>query len=60
MGSTKSGPRAVSPTVELSKEFRHTNYRETIERMLKNGICKEGTAKAMLGRVEELVGEGSE
>lgn len=60
MGSTKSGARAVPSNVELTKEFRYTNYRETIARMLSNGICKEGTAKAMLDRVEELVGEGHE
>lgn len=56
MGATKSGARKVPPTVELSEEFRYTNYRETIERMLKFGICKDYTAKAMLDRVEALVG----
>lgn len=60
MGSTKSGTRKVPPTVELTKEFRYTNYRETIVRMLENGICSKDTALDMLDRVEELVGEGNE
>ena len=60
MGATKSGARKVPPAVELTKEFRYTNYRETIERMLEFGICRDYTAKAMLDRVEKLVGEGSE
>lgn len=60
MGSTKSGARKVPPTVELSKEFRYTNYSETIERMLAYGICSKRAAEAMLTRVETLVGEGSE
>lgn len=60
MGSTKSGARKVPPTVELSKEFRYTNYRETITRMLDNGVCSKHAAEAMLKRVEVLVGEGSE
>lgn len=60
MGSTKSGARKVPPTVELSDEFRYMNYRETIVRMLENGICSKGTALDMLDRVEELVGEGNE
>lgn len=60
MGATKSGARKVPPTVELSKEFRYTNYVETIQRMADYGICKESTAKTMLDRVEELVGEGKE
>lgn len=60
MGSTKSGARAVPRNVELTKEFRYTNYRETIARMLVNGICDKNTAKDMLDRVEVLVGEGSE
>lgn len=60
MGSTKSGSRAVPSNVELSKEFRYMNYRETIARMLTNGICEKGTAEAMLDRVEGLVGEASE
>lgn len=60
MGSTKSGARAVPPNVELTKEFRYTNYRETVARMLATGICSKESAKAMLDRVEILVGEGSE
>jgi hypothetical protein len=60
MQSPKSGKHKVPANVELSVEFRRTNYRETIERMLAYGICKESTAEAMLGRVEALVGEGSE
>ncbi len=60
MSDTKPGKRKLPPRIELTAEFRYTNYRETIERMLKNGICKKGTAQAMLGRVEKLVGEGSE
>lgn len=60
MGATKSGARKVPPAVELTKEFRYTNYRETIARMLENGICSKDTALGMLDRVEELVGEGCE
>lgn len=60
MQSTKSGKRKVPANVELSTEFKYANYRETIERMLANGICKKSTAEDMLGRVENLVGEGSE
>lgn len=60
MGSTKSGARKVPPNVELTQEFRYTNYRETIARMLSNGVCSKDTAKAMLERVEVLVGEGDE
>jgi hypothetical protein len=59
MGSVKSGTRNVPKDVELSREFLYTNYRETIARMLAFGICKEGTAKDMLDRVETLVGEGT-
>ena len=59
MGSTKSGARAVPPNVELTQEFRYMNYRETVARMLANGICSKETAEAMLNRVEILVGEDS-
>jgi len=60
MGSVKSGTRNIPQDVELSKEFLYDNYRETIARMLVNGICSKGKAEEMLDRVEVLVGEGSE
>lgn len=60
MGSVKSGTRNIPQNVELSKEFLYKNYRETIARMLDNGICGKDTALEMLDRVEVLVGEGSE
>lgn len=53
----KGPPRSVSPLVELTPEFKHKNYTETIARMLRNGVCSEETANAMMGRVEVLVGE---
>lgn len=53
----KGPPRSVSPLIELTPEFKHTNYTETINRMLAYGVCSEETANAMLERVEVLVGE---
>lgn len=56
----KGAPRSVSPLVELTPEFKHKNYTETIARMVRYGVCSEETADLMMERVEVLVGEGAE
>lgn len=60
MGLTKSGPRKLGPTIELSPEFRYQNYTETIARMYALGVCSKETAHDMLERVETIVGEDVE
>lgn len=55
----RQGPRNVGPTIDLTPEFKGKNYRETIARMYANGLVSKETAKAMLARVDVLVGEDS-
>ena len=53
-----AAPRSVSPMVELTDEFKHSNYTDTITRMLRMGVCTKETADQMLERVTEKFGEG--
>lgn len=56
----RQGPRNVGPTIELTPEFKHQNYTETIHRMYANGLVSKAKAKEMLANVENLFGEGIE
>jgi hypothetical protein len=58
--ATKFGTSKVGSKIELTPEFKRKNYTETIARMYAEGLCSKRTAKEMLTRVEDLVGEGNE
>lgn len=52
----RQGSRNVGPLIELTPEFKHQNYTETILRLYANGLASKETTKAMLARVDVLAG----